>query len=541
MPVAPETQPGEHQAGDVVVDRYELLFPIRSGGMGVVWRARDLLEEGEVTVKEIRFPAILGEPAKAALTDKLVAEARTLTSIDHPGLVRVVEILDGLVPPLIVTELVDGPTLADLVASDGPLTPERVAMVGLAASEALAACSAAGLSHRFVRPSRILLPYDGPVRLADFGVAALVGDPDVTASGAVADSAGYLAPEHRSTPAGSAAADLWALGITLYTAVEGEAPFKGDNAKATLTAIATEPPRPAERAGTLAPVLEALLAKAPDDRPTHEQVREMLSAVALVSVGAPAPAVPLEPAEALDRMFGRDEDTPQLHLVPPEAEYEPPARSTAVDTDGEGADGEGAVAPVKPPKTPLPRRERMRRVMWSVICVISLIGILGSLIGGGGGKKPDPAEEAAEQEAQWVTYKDGTAGYSVNHPGGWTLSHDGNLTDFRDPVTGAALRIGYQKPPQNTPEGLWLQLEEQFKAEHPSYQRVRLSQSVHDGYPGAVWEFTWTDNGIDLHNYDLAFTTGGQSYALNFQTREADWIQMRPTFDRFSDSFQPPL
>jgi len=87
---------------------------------------------------------------------------------------------------------------------------------------------------------------------------------------------------------------------------------------------------------------------------------------------------------------------------------------------------------------------------------------------------------------------------------------------------------------------LWLQLEQEFKAEHPSYARVRLSQSVHDGYPAAIWEFEWTDQGIDLHNIDLAFTTGPQSFALNFQSRESDWLTQRATFDRFIDSFQPP-
>jgi eukaryotic-like serine/threonine-protein kinase len=523
----------EYQVGDVVADRYDLLFPIRSGGMGVVWRARDLLEEDEVAVKEIRFPPVLEQPARTALSDKLVAETRTLSSLEHPGLVRVVQLLDDHDPPIVVNELVEGPSLADLVASDGPLSPERVAVVGMAAVDALAACAGAGLSHRFVRPSRILLPYDGPVRLADFGVAALVGDPDVTSTGAVTDSAGYLAPEHRTVPAGSAAADLWALGVTLYTAVEGVPPFAGDTAKATLAAIATEPPRPALRAGGLAPVLEALLAKAPDDRPDHARVREMLGAVALVSVGAPTPAppAPLEPAEALDRMFHRDSDTPQLHLMPPDTDDEP-------DVASGGGDGEEAVPRPKPPPPPPPRRKFRQRV-WTVVCALSIIGMLGTLLAAGG-QRAVRQDKANELAVQWVTHENEAVGYSIDHPGGWIVEQDENLTDFRDPETGAALRVGYQQPPQNTPQGLWLQLEEQFKAEHPSYARTRLSQSVHDGHPAAVWEFTWNDNGVDLHNYDLAFNTGAQSFALNFQTREADWLLLQSTFDRFVESFRTP-
>ena len=540
MPVAPETQSGGHQVADVVDDRYELLFPLRSGGMGVVWRARDLLAEAEVAVKEIRFPGVLEESARTALTEKLMAEARIIASLEHPGLVKVVEILDDHAPPLVVTELVDGPTLADLIASDGPQSPERVAVVALAALEALAACSAAGLSHRFVRPSRILLPYDGPVRLADFGVAALVGDPDVTPTGQVVDSAGYLAPEHRTVPAGSAPADLWALGVTLYTAVEGEPPFAGDTTKATLAAIASEPPRPPVRAGGLAPVLEALLAKAPEDRPDHATLRTMLGAAAPMPVAVGAPPAPLEPAEALDRMFARDPDTPQLHLMPPEPDDEELRAEAEADAERRsGGDGDGKANRPRTLPAPPPKRDVRRRI-WTVVCALSIIGMLGSLLAAGG-QKTVARNKTAELAVQWVTYTDDTAGYSISHPAGWILSHTGILTDFRDPTTGSALRVGYQQPPQNTPVGLWLQLEEEFKADHPSYARVRLSQSVHDGHPAAIWEFEWTDNGVDLHNIDLAFSTGPQSYALNFQTREADWLTQRATFDRFIESFQPPL
>jgi hypothetical protein len=530
--VAPEIPSAGHQVADVVDDRYELLFPIRSGGMGVVWRARDLLEEGEVAVKEIRFPPMLQESARTALTEKLMAEARTLSSVEHPGLVRVVEVLDAQDPPLVVTEVVDGPTLADMIEADGPLSPERVAVVGLAALEALAACSAVGLSHRFVRPSRILLPYDGPVRLADFGVAALVGDPDVTATGAVADSAGYLAPEHRAVPAGSPAADLWALGVTLYTAVEGVPPFQRDSTKATLAAIAGEPPRAPVRAASLAPALEALLAKAPGDRPDYATLRRMLGDVALVTVGAPPP---LEPAEALERMFARDPDTPRLHLMPPDLDD---------DDAGDGTNEPPGVfvAPPPGPPAPGPARRDFRQRAWVAICVLSLIGMLGSLMAAGGRKAVlrRTTAKTAPAAVQWLTYTDEGGGYTINHPPGWLLEHQGTLTDFKDPKSGAALRVGYQQPPQNTPEGLWLQLEEQFKAEHPSYARVRLSQSVHDGHPAAIWEFEWTNDGADLHNIDLAFTTGGRSFVLNFQARESEWLQQRPTFDKFVDSFTPP-
>lgn len=523
----------EHRPGDVIDDRYELLFEMRSGGMGAVWRARDLLEEQEVAVKEIRFPAILDQPARQALTEKLVAEARILSRLDHPGLVEVVDVLEAHDPPLIVTEVVDGPTLADLVEESGePLPPERVAVIGLAVVEALLACASEGLHHRFLRPSRVLLPYDGPVRVADFGVSALIGDPEVTATGSVGDAVAFLPPEHRSEPAGSAAADMWALGATLYAACEGAPPFAAGSAKATLDAIADDPPRPMQRAGGLEPVITDLLAKDPQQRPDHYRVRQLLRSVALVPVGAPGG--PLTPVEALERMFHRDPDTPQLHLLPPDPGEEP--------APGDGANGDGVDGGTPPPVPPRPAyspAERRRRRGWTIVAALSLVGITGSLYAVGGRKAVERQQEVRQAET-WVAFTHEEGDYTISYPASWSVAQDGSLTDFTDPVTGAAVRVGYQEPPQNTPAGLWLDLEKGFQAEQPSYRRVRLNQSVHDGYPAAVWEFTWTHNGTPVHNYDLAFNVGSHSYALNFQAREADWLQMQDTFDRFVESFEPP-
>ena len=263
----------EKQAGDVIDFRYELLNQLRSGGMGVVWRAQDLLVERQVAVKEIRFPSILGEQQRAALSARLVADAKAVAGLGDLGTVAVIDVLAAHDPPLVVTELVNAPTLADAVAADGPMAPERVAAVGLAALDSLAAASAKGIAHRFLRPSRILLPDEGGARLGDFGVMALVGDPDVNASGSVSGSAAYLPPEMPTQPGGSLASDLWALGATLYFAVEGRPPFGGETAKATLQAIAAGQVRPAQRAGALAPALEALLARDPATRPDPDRLR----------------------------------------------------------------------------------------------------------------------------------------------------------------------------------------------------------------------------------------------------------------------------
>ncbi len=510
----------EKHAGDVIDFRYELLAQLRSGGMGVVWRAQDLLVERHVAVKEIRFPAILGEQQRAALSARLVADAKAVAGFGDLGAVAVIDVLAQHDPPLVVTELVEGPTLADVVAAEGPLDPERVAAIGLVVTQSLEAAAAKGIVHRFLRPSRILLPDDGGTRLADFGVMALVGDPDVNPSGSVSGSASYLPPEMPTQPGGSLASDLWALGATLYFAVEGRPAFAGETAQATLQAIAAGQARPPERAGALAPVIEALLATDPAARPQPERLRALLSAVALVPVGAPGgPDGPSVPTEVLDRMFHRDHDTPQLHLLPEEP--------------GPG-DAEGAGGAAKKAHRP----HRGRRILTG-IGAIMVIAVLGALLAQGG-RHAIVRKRAATQATQWATYTDAATGFKINHPGGWTSATEGRHTDFRDPTTGAALRVGYTKPAQSSPEQVWLDLEKSFQAEHPSYKRVRLNQSVHAGLPAAIWEFTWTDNGIDLHNYDVGFTSGEYSLALNYQTREADWERLRGLFDQFAATFQPP-
>jgi hypothetical protein len=335
----------------------------------------------------------------------------------------------------------------------------------------------------------------------------------------VSGSASYLPPELPTQPGGSLASDLWALGATLYFAVEGRPAFAGETAQATLQAIAAGQFRPPERAGSLAPVIEALLVTDPAARPQPERLRALLDAVALVPVGAPGG--PSVPTEVLDRMFHRDHDTPQLHLLPEEPEPGDPA--------------DGADAPRKKVHT---QHRRGKKVVTAAGALL-VIAVLGALLAGGG-RHAIVRKRAASQAVQWGTYTDAATGFKIDHPGGWTSATEGRHTDFRDPTSGAALRVGYTKPAQASPEQVWLDLEKSFVAEHPSYKRVRLTQSVHAGLPAAIWEFTWTDNGVDLHNYDVGFTSGPYSLALNYQTREADWERLRGLFDKFAATFQPP-
>jgi predicted Ser/Thr protein kinase len=264
----------------IVAGRYLLKRPIGRGGMGVVWLAQDRLLGREVAVKEVTFPETLPEDERESLRARVLREARAAARLNHPGVITIYDVLSEQGRAFIVMELITAPSLDELVARQGPLSPEHVARIGLQIASALEAAHRAGVVHRDVKPANVMVAEDGGVWLGDFGVAHLQGDPRLTASGIIVGSPWYMAPEQASDGEIGPATDLWGLGATMYYAVEGEAPFERGGTLATLTAVVNEPPRPPERAGALQPVLESLLAKDPAARPGLRQTRIRLARVA---------------------------------------------------------------------------------------------------------------------------------------------------------------------------------------------------------------------------------------------------------------------
>jgi serine/threonine protein kinase len=202
--------------------------------------------------------------------------------LDHPGAVRIYDVVDPTEEqdaPWIVMEVLTGRTLKDTVREDGPLSPRRVAEVGLALVDAIGAAHRAGIVHRDVKPANVQLCDDGRVVLTDFGIAQVTGDSSITRTGDLVGSPAYMSPERaRGEPLGPES-DLFSLGATLYAAVEGASPFERETPIATLTAIVHEPPAPCRRAGALAPLIDGLLAKNPADRLTEAETRERLMAI----------------------------------------------------------------------------------------------------------------------------------------------------------------------------------------------------------------------------------------------------------------------
>ncbi|OPC83901.1 hypothetical protein B4N89_25840 [Embleya scabrispora] len=265
--------------------RFELLERLGGGGMGLVWRARDLALEREVALKEVRppDPALLEDDPTAArmLRERVLREARSLARLNHPHVVTIHHIVDAAeVPhPWLVMELVPGGSLHDRLAH-GPIAPAEAAAIGRGVLSALSAAHAAGIHHRDVKPGNVLLRADGSPVLTDFGIAALRESTSLTATGDLIGSPEYIAPERIRGEEDNAASDLWSLGMMLYVAVEGEHPLRRATSLATLAAVLTETvPAPA-RAGALRPVLEALLVRDPAARPDAARLDALLAAAA---------------------------------------------------------------------------------------------------------------------------------------------------------------------------------------------------------------------------------------------------------------------
>ncbi|MFJ6388071.1 protein kinase [Streptomyces sp. NPDC091972] len=276
---------GQGEAGRLLAGRYRVVSQLGRGGMGVVWRAVDEVLGREVAVKELRTYTDADGPELADLRLRMQREARAAARVRHPGVVAVHDVAEVDGRPLIVMELVEGPSLDQVLRRQGTLDPREAAGIGAKVMDALAAAHEAGVLHRDVKPGNILLDRSGRVLLTDFGIATM-DDPgdgsatNLTRTGHLVGSLDYMAPERAQGADPGPASDVWALGATLYAAVEGASPFRRTSTFSTLTAIVGEPLPESHRAGPLGPVLQRLLDKRPEARPAAGEARALLEAVA---------------------------------------------------------------------------------------------------------------------------------------------------------------------------------------------------------------------------------------------------------------------
>lgn len=276
----------------VVAGRYALEREVGRGGSGAVWLARDETLGRPVALKRI------GLLPGADSTDLARAEreARLSAQLHHPHVVLVYDVVvdQPTGSRWLVMEYVGGPTLEALVRERGRLTPDEAAPLLWQVADALTAAHAAGIAHRDVKPSNVLLDRGRVAKLADFGIARVASDPSLTQTGMVTGSPAYLAPEIATGSGGDAAADVWSLGATAWHVLAGRKPYgddAGGNVLGTLYRIVHEEPPHLDDAGWLAPVLAGTMVRDPAQRWSMAQVRDYLAAG---RDAAPVPAAPTE-------------------------------------------------------------------------------------------------------------------------------------------------------------------------------------------------------------------------------------------------------
>ncbi len=377
----------------------------------MVWEARDELLARDVAVKEIILPPEMEDAEREAGRRSAVREAQMAARLRHPNVVGVYDIVDDDGRPAIVMELVPFGSLRDTIRDRGPLPPAQVARIGLGVLAGLRAAHEAGVVHRDVKPANILLGPEDRIVLTDFGIAKAVDSPALTTLGILIGSPAYLAPERARGQSAGAPADLWGLGASLYTAVEGRPPFERQGTLATLTAVVSDEPDPFRHAGPLELVISGLLRKDPRTRlgtadaewmlqhvleqdtaadgtgpmtgpgtgPTADTGPGRASVPAATSEPAPSEPAPSEPAPSEPAPSEPEADTeslPPVTAAPAPVVMIPPEPAAAGVPQAAGPP-ERPVAPVPQGRPPVRRRgpRRARGLRAALIAVAAIAAI----------------------------------------------------------------------------------------------------------------------------------------------------------------------
>ena len=385
------------RADRVVAGRYALNDVLGRGGMGTVWLATDRVLERQVALKEVTFSVELSDEERGILRQRTLREARAAARLDHPCVTRVYDVVEEDGKPWLVMEHVSSRSLQEILESKGPLSPSAVATIGLDLLAALDAAHDAGIVHRDVKPSNVLVDRDGHACLTDFGIATTTGDSSLTTRGTLIGSPSYMAPERANGEEPRPPVDLWSLGATLYAAVEGRPPFDKGDPMATLLSVVSEHPAPMLRAGPLEPVLRGLLTKDPAQRSTASQAARQLTALhSTPAPSAPPPAAaPAAPKPVPGAAAARidSDDLKKLASVSRAVlgSVARDARDHLADRRRDKkAERRVTTGPGKPPppvqRTAQPPRRRRFKRRWVVVPVLTTIAvvalvIIGALVG----------------------------------------------------------------------------------------------------------------------------------------------------------------
>ncbi|MDH6123064.1 tRNA A-37 threonylcarbamoyl transferase component Bud32/uncharacterized protein with WD repeat [Kitasatospora sp. GAS204A] len=316
--------------GNLVGGRYRLTAVVGQGGMGRVWRGWDEVLGRQVAVKEVLPAPELSAEERSQLIRRTKVEAQAAARLRHAGIITVHDVVEQDGVPWIVMAYVDGPSLGALIARQERLGWEQVAVIGAQMAQSLAHAHSVGVVHRDLKPDNVLMDGEQAV-LTDFGIARILDTAStLTATHTVVGTPQFMPPEQLNGQAVGASADLWSLGATLFTAVEGHPPFTGQTLMEILTAVLVKPVPTAAHAGPLADVLAALLVREPGMRPDAAETARRLLALIAVPSPAPSPALratPIRTVPDLPMSAGpsRPEAAPGLSAAPTESAAAPAA------------------------------------------------------------------------------------------------------------------------------------------------------------------------------------------------------------------------
>lgn len=533
--------------GTVIGGRYALRTAVGHGGMGTVWRAADTVLRREVAVKEVVLPPGLATSDAEAMFERMHREARAAAGLSHPSVVQVFDVVIEDGRPWIVMELLDARSLADMVIEDGPLAPRAVAKIGIALLGALEVAHAGGVLHRDVKPANVLITRDGRCVLTDFGVAKLPADIQLTTPGMVLGSPHFISPEralgHRFGPP----SDLFSLGVTLYTAVEGRPPFDKGDPLATMHSVVEDPPLTPERCGPLAEVLYGLMDKDPARRwdvgMSRGYLRELLAGPLSQS---PTPQHVTDPWAVVS--------TPQ---PPPPVYDEPSARTITgrqiggramLHTGESPATRRGSrhatnALPILPPGSNKPNRMRLA-VAAGVVAVLALATVSWAVLNRDNAPAvtqpttgPTAGPTSTPIAVQAVTFK----GITVNAPAAWKQSPQGSYLNIEEPTDGDRwLRLNAVTSERNARNALQSAENNSLKKTcDGGYQQIALTEQDLGGTKGAQLEFLCTPKGkAQRHGIWRIAVINGSARHLYLQTWETTYAKDKAVFDAALASFK---
>jgi hypothetical protein len=593
---------GEGQGrGRLVGGRYRLTTVVGRGGMGTVWRAHDELLGRDVAVKEVLLPPGLEPAERDIIYQRTFREARASARLNHPGVVTVHDVVREDGRPWIIMEFVLARPLQEIIDQEGPLPARRVAEIGQQLLAALNHAHAAGILHRDVKPSNVMIADNGRAVLTDFGIAQMPGEVTLTQTGLVMGSPAYIAPERAQGDKAAPASDLWALGATLYTAVEGRSPYERGDAMAALAATLTEDPPPPRRAGRLGPIIQGLLVRDPARRMPAAAALPLLADVAAVDpVHYPQPAP--RPRHAPHRNWAEETHLDPGQFAPGPAPapiygqttFDPGAADTVNDPPslesaarletglGMGSYGRGPASPgafeatwravghdaragsadtVEPedeatrlaanePGRPAGRFRSKRFVLGGVAVAVGIALLVTAFVlwpqltksGDGNRGNGGTVSQSSVPAPPGYTSVRGP-GFSLAVPTGWRRSQVNNNTFWTAPDGSAFIQV-------DTTVWAGSSNQQAFRAEADTkrrsdafsdYSQKRVEDLTYQGQPATDWEFTFTDSAKrKIHAQDRFVRLGGQTYAIYFRAPDSAWLSSAERINVLYQTFRTP-